>query len=71
MLVCGRKSGKVIFIESLLFLSAHHIYRQVYDYGGWTLDITTALMMTTGKYIAFGWCYQDGDPDKLSKISKD
>lgn len=30
----------VCFIVSLGYLAVMHIYRQVYDYGGYTLDIT-------------------------------
>jgi len=53
----------------MIFLSAHHIYRQVTDYGGWNMDISTALMMNTCKFTAFAWCYHDGGkkPEQLSE----
>ena len=49
------KCGKIVFIESLVYLSAHHIYRQYTDYGGWTMDVTTILMMATAKYTSFAY----------------
>jgi lysophospholipid acyltransferase 1/2 len=31
---------KAVFVVSMGYLAVMHIYRQVYDYGGYTLDIT-------------------------------
>lgn len=45
---------------SLVYLSAHHIHRQIYDYGSWRMDVTTILMMSICKYSAFAWCVRDG-----------
>lgn len=71
ILLLKRKAAKVVFIECLLFQSIYHIYRQVVDYGGWKLDITTVLMMYTCKYTSFAFCFADGGkPDeKLSQGS--
>jgi len=57
-LLCTLKTrhiGKIVTIESIIFLSAHHIYRQIYDYGGYNLDITTILMCNTVKWCSFGY----------------
>ena len=34
------------------------------DYGGWTLDITTILMMAICKFTSFGYCIEDGRKDE-------
>ena len=34
---------KVVFGVSFGYLVITHIYRQVYDYGGYTLDITVSV----------------------------
>lgn len=60
IVIFGRKSAKLVFIESLLFQSFYHIYRQIVDYGGWKLDISTIVMMYTCKYTSFAYCYEDG-----------
>ena len=31
---------KGVFVVSMGYLAIMHIYRQIYDYGGYTLDIT-------------------------------
>lgn len=31
---------KVVFVVAMGYLCVTHIYRMVYDYGGYTLDIT-------------------------------
>ncbi|KAM3147373.1 hypothetical protein pb186bvf_000624 [Paramecium bursaria] len=56
----GPINAKVIFIQTMLYVSAHHIYRQITDYGGWSLDITTILMINCAKWTSFAYCYQDG-----------
>ncbi|KAM3139277.1 hypothetical protein pb186bvf_008687 [Paramecium bursaria] len=63
----GKNSPWPVFIETLLFLSIHHIYRQITDYGGWTLDVTTILMMNTAKWTSFAFQIQDGLNNKCSK----
>ena len=69
ILALKRKAAKVVFIESMVFQSIYHIYRQVVDFGGWKLDISTIVMMYTCKYTSFAFCYEDGGkPDeKLSQ----
>ena len=31
---------KTVFVAAMVYLSVCHIYRVLYDYGGYTLDIT-------------------------------
>ncbi|EAR84788.1 membrane-bound O-acyltransferase family MBOAT protein (macronuclear) [Tetrahymena thermophila SB210] len=69
--IFNRKSvAIVVFVQSLIYMSAHHIYRQWASYGSWDMDITTILMMTICKWTGFAWCYQDGGKDE-SKLSVD
>jgi lysophospholipid acyltransferase len=42
----------------------------VYDYGGWTMDITTIFMMTICKYSAFAYCYGDSEVKDLHESRK-
>ncbi|KRX08124.1 hypothetical protein PPERSA_01669 [Pseudocohnilembus persalinus] len=65
-----KNCGKIIMIETMIFVSAHHIYRQIYDYGGWTLDVSTILMMAVCKFTSFGYCVEDGRK-KQSELSQD
>lgn len=66
----GKKAPFPVFIESMLYLSAHHIYRQYYDYGGWKMDVSTILMMDTVKWTSFAMGVADGMVDE-SKLSKE
>ncbi|CAK88292.1 unnamed protein product (macronuclear) [Paramecium tetraurelia] len=65
--VLGKKSPWPVFVESMIFVAAHHIYRQYTDYGGWKMDVTTILMMDTPKWTAFAFCVSDGLKTQLSK----
>ncbi len=43
----------------------------IYDYGGWSMDITTIFMLTSCKYISFAFCYSDGEnTSSLTKFNK-
>jgi lysophospholipid acyltransferase len=59
MIVFKKNAGKVIFVETFIFLSFFHLYRQIFDYGSWRLDITTITMMLVCKYTAFAFSYAD------------
>lgn len=51
-LACFRikKLGALVTYLSMTLLSIYHIYRMIVDYGGWTLDISTIIMMNVCKY---------------------
>ena len=58
---CPRKYVHLfIFVFSMGYLSALHIYRQIYDYGNYTLDITGQMMIMTQKLTSLGFAYYDG-----------
>lgn len=69
VLIFKEKCGKLVFIQNIVYMSAHHIYRQIYDYGSWRMDITLILMMLVCKFTSFAYCCEDGfkSADKLSK----
>lgn len=48
----------------MAFLSAIHIYRMIFDYGNWTLDINVILMINVCKYSSVAFCYYDSERDK-------
>lgn len=59
--------GYYCLIYSFLHLSILHLYRQIYDYGSWRMDITTIFMVLALKLTAFGFSYQDGYTYELLK----
>jgi lysophospholipid acyltransferase len=61
------KVGWIVTIYAFMHLSGAHIFRMIYDYGGWTMDITTILMMVVCKLISFAFCYSDGE--KIESLS--
>lgn len=71
--VLKTKSPLPVFLETLFYVSVHHLYRQYHDYGGWRLDVTTILMMDTVKWTSFAMCVRDGlvDEKLLSKEQKE
>ena len=60
-----KKIGKYVTIYSIFHLSILHLYRMIYDYGGWTMDITTIFMMTVCKFSAFAYCHGDSEESNL------
>lgn len=72
LLFWSRKSmHTLVFAISLLYLAVAHIYRVIYDYGGYTMDITGPLMITTQKISSLAFSYHDGSVKKEEKLSKD
>ncbi|XP_064597349.1 lysophospholipid acyltransferase 6-like [Liolophura sinensis] len=66
-----RISHKVVFVVVLGYLSVAHIYRQIYDYGGYTLDITGPLMIMTQKLTSMAFSLSDGMLDDNTKLTED
>lgn len=50
-----KNCGYLVTVESVLVLSICHIYRQLTNYGGWELDITTILMVMVCKFSMFAY----------------
>lgn len=48
------------FVFCMGYLSVVHIYRQIYDYGNYTLDITGPLMISTQKLTSLAFAFYDG-----------
>ncbi|GFO35676.1 lysophospholipid acyltransferase 2, partial [Plakobranchus ocellatus] len=68
----GRRfSHALVFAFSMIYLSVCHIYRQVYDYGGYTLDITGPLMIQTQKLTSLAFALHDGRYKDQSRLSAD
>ncbi|PVD32266.1 hypothetical protein C0Q70_07699 [Pomacea canaliculata] len=63
-------SHKVVFVFCIIYLSVAHIYRQIYDYGGYTLDITGPMMIQTQKLTSLAFALADGHKDQ-SKLTPD
>lgn len=63
---------KVTFAVALGYLAVLHIYRQTYDYGGYTLDITGPIMISVQKITGVTYSLVDGRRDEkdLSEFQK-
>ncbi|XP_074656763.1 lysophospholipid acyltransferase 6-like isoform X2 [Tubulanus polymorphus] len=62
----------IVFAFAMLYLAVTHIHRQVYDYGGYTMDISGPLMVMVQRVTSFSFSVHDGTiPDeKLSAVQK-
>ncbi len=58
-------SAYVTLLVSMIFLSGIHLYRLIYDYGNWTLDINVITMINVTKYTSIAFCYYDSDRDDI------
>ncbi|KAK3087520.1 hypothetical protein FSP39_006924 [Pinctada imbricata] len=61
----------IVFVFSMLYLSIVHIYRQIYDYGGYTLDITGPLMILTQKTTSIAFALHDGTQKSDDQLNPD
>ncbi|CAF0995792.1 unnamed protein product [Adineta ricciae] len=59
-MVPPKHSYLVIFVFCMVYMSAVHIHRVIYDYGNYTLDISGPLMINTQKLTAFAFAFYDG-----------
>ncbi|KAK2166543.1 hypothetical protein LSH36_38g07031 [Paralvinella palmiformis] len=60
---------KVVLLVAMSYLAMCHIYRVVYDYGGYTLDITGPLMVNTQRLSCLAFSLTDGSSKDESKLS--
>lgn len=51
---------KVVFVIAMGYLCVTHIYRMIYDYGGYTLDVTGPLMISTQRLTSLAYNIADG-----------
>ena len=57
----GRKiSAFYILIYTMTHLSSVHIYRMIYEYGNWKIDVTSILMISICKFSSIAFSYEDG-----------
>ena len=61
----------VVFTVCMVHLSAMHIHRVIYDYGGWSMDATTFLMPLISRLSSLGFCYADGASEETKNLTKD
>ncbi|KAL3889419.1 hypothetical protein ACJMK2_001763 [Sinanodonta woodiana] len=61
----------LVSILAITYLSVCHIYRMIYDYGGYTLDITGPLMITTQKVTSLAFALYDGTSRDEKKLTDD
>ncbi|CAG5124481.1 unnamed protein product, partial [Candidula unifasciata] len=66
-----RFSHALVFGFTMMYLSGCHIYRQIYDYGGYTLDITGPLMIQTQKLTSLAFALHDGRYKDESTLTRD
>lgn len=60
MVLPYKKLGFSVFIFSMIYMSASHIYRMYTNWLGWNLDFTTQQMMVTVKLCTFAYNWEDG-----------
>lgn len=70
MWILGPRSARTVSFAAMLILSLGHLYRQVTDYLGWTLDWTLVAMVTTQKIMGLAYNVQDGSDDKATTEQK-
>ena len=65
-----KKSAFYVLIGTFLYQSFLHIYRMIYDYGGWSIDDpTTIYMMTICKFSSLAFSYEDGGKDDSEMVN--
>lgn len=67
--------GTIVMIYTFIHLSILHLYRQIFDYGSWRMDITLLFMMLSLKFISFGFSVDDGlysneENNQIAKINE-
>lgn len=59
---------KISLAVGMAYLSAIHIMRQIYDYGGYHLDVTGPLMVATQKVTSIAFNLHDGMTEKKNVV---
>lgn len=70
MWVLGPRSARIVSFVAMAILAAGHLYRQITDYLGWTLDWTLVAMVTTQKIMGLAYNVQDGADPKATDAQK-
>jgi hypothetical protein len=68
---------RLVFVFTMAYQSVLHLVGQIYDYGNFTLDVTTQIMITTQKLTTLAFAYYDGtklsetlSPDQKEQVVK-
>lgn len=70
MHLCGPRCAVTVSVAAMSMLAAGHIYRQVTDYLGWTLDWTLIAMVTTQKVMGLAYNIQDAHDTSATEQQK-
>lgn len=65
----ARDVHKTVLVVALIYLSKLHLYRMIYDYGGYVLDISGPLMIGVQKVTSLGFNLYDGKGRKSNELS--
>ncbi|XP_042905740.1 lysophospholipid acyltransferase 6 isoform X2 [Parasteatoda tepidariorum] len=60
---------RIVLCASLVYLSVMHLMRLTYDYGGWTVDVTGPLMISTQKVSSLAFSLHDGLTESDGNLS--
>lgn len=67
----GKKpKGGLVTLQSMVFLSGYHIYEFLYNYGGWSMNASTLLMILVCKYSLLAYDLDDGQCEE-AKLTKE
>lgn len=70
MHICESRCAVPVSVAAMGMLAGGHIYRQVTDYLGWTLDWTLVAMVTTQKVMGLAYNIQDGQDENATDEQK-
>jgi lysophospholipid acyltransferase len=70
MWAAGPNSARLVSALAISILAGGHLYRQITDYLGWTLDWTLIAMITTQKVMGLAYNVQDGQDPNATKEQK-
>lgn len=70
MSILGPHSARTVSFVAMGILASGHLYRQITDYLGWTLDWTLIAMVTTQKVMGLAYNVQDGADSEATDEQK-
>lgn len=68
--ILGPNHARTVSFIAMAMLACGHLYRQITDYLGWTLDWTLVAMVTTQKIMGLAYNVQDGVDPKATEEQK-
>lgn len=61
---------RAVFVFCLAYLSLLHLYRQIYNYGSYSIDVTGPIMVLTQKTTALAFSLHDGLTKKEEEMTE-